>query len=65
MEQGQIAVRGGRKTGACADTESDSIDSVDKVLKEKLLNVRVRFEGEGGVKKVDLLKLTKIILPLY
>lgn len=31
--------------------ESDSTEVVDKALKERLLNILVRFEGEGGSKE--------------
>lgn len=42
-------------------TESEGREEEERIPKEKLLNVVSRFQGEEGVKKVDPLKLTKII----
>lgn len=40
--------------------ESEGREGEEKDPKAWILNVLVRFEGQEGVKKVDLLKLTKI-----
>lgn len=44
-------------TGGSESRESED-NGPEKVVS---LNVVTRFEGEGGVKKIDLLKLTKIV----
>lgn len=42
-------------------TESEGQGDQVKNGKKEALNVVVRFEGEGGVKKMDPIKITKII----
>ncbi len=48
-------------SGSAGGTESEGREDERKGMKVGLLNVVVRFEEEGEVKKVDPLKLTKII----
>ncbi|XP_067275529.1 uncharacterized protein [Pseudorasbora parva] len=51
-----------KKGDACSNgTESEEREDERKDPKSMLFNVVVRFEGEGGVKRIDPIKLTKII----
>jgi len=43
------------------DTESEGQEDEERNRKKGNFNIVVRFEGEGGVKKMDPLKITKII----
>ena len=65
--------RGGRNKGesgrkrkkedkdSVEDTESEGQGDEERNRKKGDFNVVVRYEGEGGVKKMDLLKITQII----
>ncbi|XP_045913420.1 uncharacterized protein LOC123975742 [Micropterus dolomieu] len=55
------ASRKRKKKGCVSSNGTESEEDEGKEPKIRLLNVVVRFEGEGGVKKMDPLKLTKII----
>jgi len=50
-----------KKKGSASSNGTESEEDVGKESAVRLFNVVVRFEGEGGVKKMDPLKLTKII----
>lgn len=48
-------------SGSSGATDSEEGEGGQKASQDKQVNMVVRFEGEGGVKKIDPLKLTKII----
>lgn len=50
-----------KNMGSLSETENEGGESERKNPKAGVLSVVLRFEGEGGVKKTDPLKLTKII----
>lgn len=41
--------------------KSEGSEEREKIMKEGIINVVSRFEGEGGIKKADPIKLPKII----
>lgn len=60
-KKGKSRKRKKKHASSIGDSESDGSGKMGKIVKEGILNVVVRFEGEGGIKKIDPIKLTKII----